>query len=240
MNSASAASTIWLASRSPRRRQLLIEAGVDVRIMPPDIDDARLRHGEVPPEWWVMALAYLKARRVGELLVRAGDRRQVSGDREAAIVLGADTVCAIGREIFGQPRDAVDARRMLRMMSGREHRTITGVCLLPVGGVRSQVSGVWEDKRTPSLSPDTCHLTPSYRLIVFDAAIVRIGELSDDQIEAYLTSGEWRGKAGAYNLSERIDAGWPITCLGDPSTVMGLPMQRLAAWLAKARKDFRF
>jgi septum formation protein len=210
MSSSSAASTIWLASRSPRRRQLLMEAGVDARIMPPDIDDARLRHGEVPPEWWVMALAYLKARRVSELLRKANPAA-------CGIVLGADTVCALGREALGQPRDAQDARRMLRLMQGREHRTLTGVCLLML-----------KDSSGPAHP----------RLIVFDAAIVRIGELSENQIETYLASGDWHGKAGAYNLSERIDAGWPITCLGDPTTVMGLPMQRLTAWLAKARAGF--
>ena len=215
MSSPSAASPIWLASRSPRRRQLLMEAGIDARIMPPDIDDSRLRHGEVPPEWWVMALAYLKARRVSELL-RAAD------PAARGIVLGADTVCALGRETLGQPRDAQDARRMLRLMQGREHRTLTGVCLLTMG-TASRHQGV---KASSSIWP---------RLIVFDAAIVRIGELSENQIEMYIASGDWRGKAGAYNLSERIDAGWPINCLGDPTTVMGLPMQRLTQWLTKAQ-----
>jgi septum formation protein len=214
--------TIWLASRSPRRRLLLQDAGHDVRVMPPDIDDGRLRHGEVPPEWWVMALAYLKARRVHDLLCD-GSRHE---GREAlalapshhGVVLGADTVCAIGREILGQPRDTDDARRMLRLIRGREHRTLTGVCLLRLGDAR----------------PSLLTLDGPWRLIVFDAAVVRVGEISDQAIDVYVRSGEWRGKAGAYNLSERIEAGWPIACMGDPATVMGLPMQRLGAWLTKA------
>ncbi len=202
---------IWLASRSPRRKQLMMEAGFDVQVMPADIDDGRLRHGEVPPEWWVMALAYLKARRVRDML-------HAANPKASGLVLGADTVCAIGREALGQPCDADDARRMLRLMRGREHRTLTGVCLLRLS-----------DAGPPRFSRES-----RWRLLVFDAAIVCIGEISDGQIETYIESGSWQGKAGAYNLAERIDAGWPIACMGDPTTVMGLPMQRLGGWLARA------
>lgn len=185
---------------------MLEQAGIAVSVHEPDIDDGRLRHGEVPPEWWVMSLAYLKARRVAEML-RARSSHLIAAGR--GLVLGADTVCAVGRSVLGQPRDGADARRMLRLMHGREHRTLTGVCLLPL-------------------------YRPDWRLIVFDAAIVRVGELSDLTIETYIASNEWHGKAGAYNLSERIAAGWPITCIGDPTTVMGLPMRRLPQWLERA------
>lgn len=204
----SAGAKLWLASRSPRRVELLRAAGIDVQVAPADIDDGALRHGEVPPEWWVMSLAYLKARRVADML------RTTSG-RDDGAVLGADTVCAVGRAVMGQPRDAVDAQRMLSLMRGREHRTLTGVCLLPLH-------------------------RPDWRLIVFDAAIVRVGDVTDAQIDDYVRSEQWRGKAGAYNLSERIAAGWPISCLGDPATVMGLPIQRLGRWLSQARdKELR-
>jgi septum formation protein len=60
-----------------------------------------------------------------------------------------------------------------------------------------------------------------------DFAIVTLGDLSDEDIERYLAGEEWRGKAGAYNFSERLNAGWPITCTGDETTVMGLPMNAL-------------
>ena len=210
--SGSPSGTLWLASRSPRRAELLHEAGIQATIQPADIDDGELRHGQVPPEWWVMALAYLKARRVADTISES-----VRWQARDSLVLGADTICAVGRSVLGQPRDADDARRMLRLMRGREHRTITGVCLL----------------RT-ALKPDACSLTPHWRFIVFDAAIVRIGDLSDAEIDDYIASGDWRGKAGAYNLAERIAAGWPISCMGDPTTVMGLPMQRLPGWIERA------
>jgi septum formation protein len=195
--------TIWLASRSPRRSRMMTEAGYDIRIAPADIDDSQLTPGDVPPEWWVMSLAYLKGRRVAESLRRAQPHAK-------GIVLAADTVCAVGRRILGQPRDAEDARRMLGLLHDREHRTLTGVCLLPLA-----------EAARP-------------RQILFDAARVCIGPLRDTQIGEYVASGEWQGKAGAYNLSERIAAGWPITCEGDPATVMGLPMQKLPRWLERA------
>ena len=189
---------IWLASRSPRRKLMLENAGVDVRVIVPDVDDAQLRRGNVSPVVWVMALAYLKARHAHAML---GTTLSPQGT-----VLGADTVCvSSGGEILGQPRDADDARRMLITLRNAEHQTITGVCLLP--------------------------LNRNERIMFCDAAIVRVGELSDQQIEKYIASNDWRGKAGAYNLSERVDAGWPIECTGDPATVMGLPMRRLLRYL---------
>jgi septum formation protein len=65
------------------------------------------------------------------------------------------------------------------------------------------------------------------RHLFADAARVTMGALSDSDLENYLASGQWHGKAGGYNLLERIDAGWPLTYQGDPTTIMGLPMNRL-------------
>jgi predicted house-cleaning NTP pyrophosphatase (Maf/HAM1 superfamily) len=58
-----------------------------------------------------------------------------------------------------------------------------------------------------------------------------IGELQEEQIQEYVASGAWRGKSGGYNLADRIEAGWPIECEGDPATVMGLPMVKLVPQL---------
>jgi septum formation protein len=149
-----------------------------------------------------MALAYIKARSVADALRGRG---AVDGT-----VLGADTVCVHGGQVFGQPRDAVEARRMLRTMRNGTHEAITGLCLLPLRTV-----GRW---------------------LIVDRTVVRWGRVGDDTIERYVTSGQWRGKAGGYNLIERLEDGWPITCQGDPHTVMGLPMSRLAAWLGPLRE----
>lgn len=197
---------LWLASRSPRRKLMLEEAGFDVRVQPADFDDAALQPAGASFANWVVGLAYLKAWRVADLVRGVGDRMALwanewsSFGREGT-VLGADTVCVHGCEALGQPRDADDARRMLRCLRNAQHQTITGVCLIS--------------------------LATGERTLLFDSATVTVGDVTDDEIEQYVASGEWRGKAGAYNLSERIAAGWPIACAGDPATVMGLPMRRL-------------
>jgi septum formation protein len=128
-----------------------------------------------------------------------------------AIVLGADTVCVVDADILGQPPDAAAARAMLRAMRDRAHRTMTGACLLAPAA--------------------------ACRAVLVDAATVRMGAIPDDAIERYVASGDWRGKAGGYNLEERVAAGWPVACEGDPDTVMGLPMRRLPAFLERFRSE---
>ena len=130
----------------------------------------------------------------------------------ACIILGADTIVVQDGRTFGQPTDAADARRMLVAMRNADHDVLTGVALI--------------DPRTGA------------REIFADRAIVHVGHISDDEIERYIASDLWRGKAGAYNLSERLAAGWPITFEGDPGTIMGLPMRmlpdRLRAFASRA------
>lgn len=128
---------------------------------------------------------------------------------ESPVVLGADTVVVHRGRIIGQPRDEAHARAMLRDLQDAEHDVVTGVALVDAEGAR--------------------------RDLFTDRASVRVGPINDGEIDSYVASGEWRGKAGAYNLVERIAAGWPITWEGDPGTVMGLPMRRLVrrleAWV---------
>lgn len=119
---------------------------------------------------------------------------------EGELLLAADTVCSVDDEILGQPEDREDARRMLHMMRGRSHKVFTGMCLLRVGRTRRLRTTV------------TC---------------VHVGAVSDQDVDAYLDDGAWAGKAGAYNLSERMAAGWPLTCDGEPEAVMGLSLQVL-------------
>ena len=117
------------------------------------------------------------------------------------VILGADTVCVKQGRIIGKPSSEAHAREIIRSLSDGEHEVLTGVALI---------------------CPGTLH-----RDIYVDRSVVRVGPIADDMIDAYLASGQWRGKAGAYNLSERLDAGWPLECLGDPTSVMGLPMGTL-------------
>jgi septum formation protein len=97
---------------------------------------------------------------------------------------------------------------MLRSFVEGAHDVISGVALLDLAG--------------------------GARLLFFDRAQVTWGRIASDQVEAYVASGAWRGKAGGYNLAERLRAGWPIEVRGDPATVMGLPIRRLAPLLGGA------
>lgn len=197
-----------LASQSPRRRQLLTEHGLDHDALNPGVDDGLLTPGSVTPEQWVRALAYYKA--------AAGARAARPTDNLPRLVLGADTVCVVDGRIMSHPADAEDARRMLGSFMGREHEVLTGVALIPLTNGQA----------------DTFD-----RLLFVDAAKVRWGQIADGDLDAYLASGQWRGKAGGYNLAERLAAGWPITYDGDPTTIMGLPMARLLEALERLVPD---
>ena len=130
--------------------------------------------------------------------------------RGPVLVLGADTVCLKNGELIGQARDAADADRIIRSLENGSHDVFTGVALLHI-------------------RPDGSR----WREVLVDRAHVRVGPIGETRIRAYIASGDWRGKAGAYNLSERLQAGWPIQFQGDPSTIMGLPMRALIARLER-------
>ena len=124
-----------------------------------------------------------------------------------ALIIGADTIVECDGRIIGQPRDADHARQIIIDLADREHDVITGVSII--------------------------HVANGREVIFTDTARVTVGVIPGDSIDQYIATGQWRGKAGAYNLSERLAAGWPIEYLGDPGTIMGLPMQRLARCLAR-------
>lgn len=129
------AGTVILASRSPRRAELLRAAGIVFEVLAADVDETP-RAGEAP-DAYVERLAIEKARAV--LALRPGAR-----------VLGADTTVTIDGEILGKPADEADAVRMLRLLRGRAHDVHTGVALASPGGVRSAVdtTRVWFDAMT--------------------------------------------------------------------------------------------
>jgi len=127
-----------------------------------------------------------------------------SPDGDAVVSIAADTICAVGDRLLGKPVDRRDAADMLARLAPGRHRTLTGVCVLGRDGSR--------------------------RLFV-DSATVAMDAIDPAVIEAYLDSEAWRGKAGGYNLADRVAAGWPVHCTGDPTTVMGLPMRRLGPML---------
>lgn len=132
---------------------------------------------------------------------------QLPPARDANVVLGADTTCVKDGRMLGTPEDESEAAAMLGALSDSEHDVITGVAII-----------------------DTAS---GERSIFADTARVRVGRLTGAMIDDYVRTGGWKGKAGGYNLSERIDAGWPITFHGDETTIMGLPMRVLLPKLSR-------
>jgi septum formation protein len=189
-------SPLILASTSPRRKELLAEAGIAAIDLAPSIDDSLLGCGSMPPREWVTTLAILKARSVCD-----------SSNEGHGTVLAADTVCVVDGEILGKPENAAMARAMIVSMINRDHDVCTGWCLTTIDGNNS--------------------------LHGCETTLVSIGNIERDDIDAYVQSALWKGKAGGYNLSERLAAGWPLTWQGDPTSVMGLPMERLTAELSR-------
>lgn len=141
----------------------------------------------------------------GELAMRKA--RSLTGVVQSdRLLLAADTICvSAAGELIGQPSSRTDARQMIRSFINRAHDVVTGVALL-----------------NDAEGQTVCFA---------ETAGVTFGEISDAQLDAYLDTQQWHGKAGGYNLFDRQRDGWPITVEGDAATVVGLPMQRLARLL---------
>lgn len=210
---------LLLASRSPRRRELLRDASIPHGTIDPQVDDGQLAPGDVPPTAWVAALSYLKARAAWERLAES--------ERAGVIVLGADTIVEKQGRIIGQSVDAADAERTIGVLEGGSHRVLTGVTLLARALPLDELAAMGFGVETG------CDAAGAQRAGLVDSARVTVGALGPERVRGYLATGGWRGKAGAYNLSERLAEGWPIQYEGDPGTIMGLPMRRLVPALRR-------
>ena len=177
-----------LASGSVRRLALLEQVGVQPDLLRPvDIDETPGRR-ELP-----RVLARRLARAKAEKALAAN---QKDPDLKDALVLGADTVVAIGRRSIPKPTLLEEAADALRLLSGRGHRVYTAVCLIDAKGRARE--------RTVE-------------------ARVRFKRLSRDEIESYLASGEWRGKAGGYAI-QGLAGAFVVRIIGSYSAIVGLPL----------------
>lgn len=185
-----------LASGSPRRIELLGQAGIEPdHIQPADIDETPQR-SEHP-----RSLARRLSREKAEAALA-----QLKSDANFAksFLLAADTVVAVGRRILPKAETADEARECLRLLSGRTHKVFTGVCLiLPNGNLRQTLV----------------------------ETRLRFERLSRQQIDAYLSSGEWRGKAGGYAI-QGLAGSFVVKLVGSYSNVVGLPLQETVSLLA--------
>lgn len=177
-----------LASASPRRQELLRNANIPFTAKPTDIsEDAR--PGEAP-QACAERLAREKALAIAHLY-------------PDAFVLGADTIVVVDGEMLGKPRDSADAARMLRLLSGRCHQVITGVCLI---------------KPSSGALPE--HVTAS------ETTLVTFERLTDEEVQYYVSTREPMDKAGAYAI-QGIASRWVSRIDGDYSNVVGLPVPLL-------------
>lgn len=173
-----------LASGSPRRADILTAVGWDFEAIAANVDETR-RAGEDALHY-VQRLARTKAETVAK---KFPDRW----------VIGADTVVVVDGEILGQPRDDEDARRMLRLLSGKQHQVLTGVALVR-GSEAAQV------------------------LVDHETTQVRFAEMSTEEIDWYVATGEPRGKAGAYGIQGSA-ALFIEEIQGEYFNVVGLPVR---------------
>lgn len=173
---------LLLASTSPRRREILTNAGLLFEMRAPDVPESR-DGGESPVDY-VRRLARAKA----EAAVRG------PGD----IALGADTVVVVDNMVLEKPCDAADAARMLRLLAGRDHQVITGVCLA----------------------------AGSALIVDVETTRVHFGPMTGAEIEGYVASGEPMDKAGAYAI-QGLASKFIDRIEGDYFNVVGLPIARV-------------
>ena len=191
---------VILASASPRRRQLLADAGVTFTVRASEVDEALDADLLADPREAAKKLAERKAGAVVQEVL-------AEGYTGMAAILGADTMVVLDGEIFGKPANLSHATHMLRRLSGRTHEVITAVSVWMVA------------------APDPEQVSLGFRTFA-DVARVTFRELSDEEISSYLRKGESFDKAGAYAV-QGAGADLVARVEGDLDTVIGLPVGRL-------------
>jgi septum formation protein len=176
-----------LASHSPRRKELLHNAGYDFDVRPSGVDEGEPRSGE-PPEEFARRAARAKALQVA------------ANSPPGSLVLGADTVVTIDGLVLGKPHGPDDAARMLRLLSGRTHEVITGICLV----------------RAPDAIEALKHET----------SFVTFSELTGEEIRDYIATEEPYDKAGAYAV-QGLASRFVTDISGCYFNVVGLPLSLL-------------
>ena len=183
-----------LASASPRRRELLTQAGFLFKVHPAEINEDLLPGEESAA--YVTRLAREKAEVVYSRLCAGVEAAN------NLVVLGADTTVTLDGAILGKPQDAEDAARMLRLLSGREHRVVTGIAVVMAGKTEA----------------------------VCEATTVQFLPITADEVAVYIDSGEPMDKAGAYAIQGRA-ARWIPRIEGCYFNVVGLPIALVSSLL---------
>ena len=178
-----------LASKSPRRREILEMLGIDFEVITSDADESS---NITDPRQLVEELSLRKGLAVRDALIAAGR------DLSDAVIISSDTVVAIDGEILGKPHDEEDARRMLRLYSGRSHEVVSGICL--IGAERQAVS--------------------------HEVTTVTFDEMDEEAVCNYVRVAQPYDKAGAYAI-QGLASAYITGIEGDYFNVVGLPVHRM-------------
>ena len=193
-----------LASGSPRRLELLAQAGIEPdRLLPMDIDETPQKSEH--PRSLARRLAKEKAEAAQAVL-------KGEPDGSGNYILSADTVVALGRRSIGKAERLDEASNALYLLSGRSHRVFTGLCLITPSGKQRQA--IVETR-------------------------VRFKRLSRVEIESYLASGQWRGKAGGYAI-QGLAGAFVVKMVGSYTNVVGLPLYEAVNLLTGEGYDVHF
>ena len=171
---------IILASKSPRRKELLEKCGIEFECMPMNIDES-LNEGDTLEE----KIRILSQRKASACLAAYPD----------AVVIGSDTIVTVDEKILGKPKNREEAKEMLRELSGRTHRVITGLCIISSARTYTDVS----------------------------VSEVTFAPLSEEEIDSYTESGECDDKAGSYAI-QGLGGKFITHISGDYYAIMGLPL----------------
>ena len=192
---------IILASGSPRRKELLSQIGLSFTVRVSEADE---HTEETKPEKLVCILSERKALAVWDELTEE--------EKEESILIGADTVVAVDDRILGKPADETEAFRMIELLQGRSHQVYTGVTILRQGGLQPLAD-----------ETNTCSIQKKQ---FFEKTDVLVYPMSEEEITAYVKTGEPLDKAGAYGIQGSF-AAYIQGINGDYSNVVGLPVGRL-------------
>ena len=203
-------SQIILASQSPRRKELLEQIGLEFEICPAKGEEIITK---TIPEEVVMELSKQKAEEVAAMVSSYSETHREITTPSDILVIGADTVVAYDGKILGKPKDEVDAKAMLTMLSGNTHSVFTGVTLVLID--KSGRAG---------------------ELVFYEKTDVKMHEMTEAEIDRYIATGEPMDKAGSYGIQgkcaiyiEKVD--------GDYNNVVGLPITRIYQELKKIGID---
>jgi len=180
---------IILASASPRRKELLKKIIKKFKVVPSTIDETKIKHKT--PEGFTVKAALAKAENVAK-------------KKKNAIVIGADTIVVLGKNILGKPKNKKEAYKMLKMLSGKTHKVITGLALI------------------------VCE--SFHKLADYEVTEIAMRKISDKSIQDYVETGKPLDKAGAYGIQE-IEDPFIRKINGDYNNVVGLPLKLLSKLL---------